>query len=240
MQEFLKAATTSNVVQFSFLTSSGFRGVPAAKGFIHPVQSADCWDEQGHRHRSGYQRFATLVNSVSVFSPEGGTLVTDRRVDVHLVYSQVEVVEGAYFQAGCVRAWPEPCIARGATKLSWDFELLRSVDGDPCVPPRCAAIHVDVATETEPAAERACTSYREKNAHPRSSRRVVESSTSLDTRRLRSELVHKCTARLQAALASLLGCNVTKTTEWLDPVVLPASFGVKLSEVWIGGFPGFP
>ena len=147
----MKAATTSNVLQFSFLTSSGFRGVPRTKS-THAAQDADCWDQHGQQYRSGYQRFATIVNAVSVFSPESGTLVNraQTRVVEHLVYSRQALLEGAYFEAGCIRALPEPCVARSRIEVNWDFELLRSPDVGPCIAPRCESIHVAAAAESKP------------------------------------------------------------------------------------------
>lgn len=238
----MKAATTSNVVQFSFLTSSGFRGVPRTKS-THAAQDADCWDQHGQQYRSGYQRFATIVNAVSVFSPESGTLVNraQTRVVVHLVYSRQALLEGAYFEAGCIRALPEPCVARSRIEVNWDFELLRSPDVGPCIAPRCESIHVAAAAESKPAAERACRTYHEKHVHPRSTGKVFDSSANLGTHRLQSELVHTCTSKLCVALASFIGCNMTETIEWGDSLELPASFAVSSEEaVWIGGFPGFP
>ena len=242
-QELSKAASSSSVVQFSFLTSSGFRGVPASKG-THPVQNADCWDEQGRRHRSSYGRFATVVNAVSVFTPVSGAVVTAKReklstkltIMVHVFYSEQALLEGMYFQSGCVRSLPEACFAGTALEFAWDFELLRPVDKGRCITPRCESIFVAAAADTELAAGRACRSYHQ-NLH--SNRMLVRSATRLGARLLQSELVHTCTERLRLALASFLGCNGTGIIDWgaerLE--VLTAELAISSSVVWTGRTP---
>ena len=231
LQELLKATSTSTVVQFSFVSSSGFRGAAAATG-SHSVHPADCWVHE--RQRSFFQRFATFVPLVSVFTPvSGSTVVNDEGfppMKVHLVFSAEMVSEGVYLQPGCVQALPGACVSRSSFEFCWDFALLRSVDGGRCVASQCKCIYFAANTDTAPTVERACRSYHSDDL------RVFHASTPLGARLLQSELVQKCAKRLQLAVASVLDCNATETIEWGIPVPLQtsgyAALAVRSEDVW--------
>ena len=240
VQELLKATSTSTVVQFSFVSSSGFRGAAAATG-SHSVHPADCWVHE--RQRSFFQRFATFVPLVSVVTPQavsGSTFVNDGGfppINVHLVFSAEMVSEGMYLQAGCVRALPEACVSRSSFEFCWDFALLRSVDGGRCVASQCKCIYFAANTDTEPTVERACSSYIYSVP---SDRKAFRASTRLGARLLQSELLQKCAKRLQLAVASVLDCNATETIQWDIPVPLTSSgfaaLALRPEQVWSGDF----
>jgi hypothetical protein len=204
------------------------------------VHTADCWVHE-QRQRSFYQRFATFVPLVSVFTPVSGSIVIGNEgfppINVHFVYSTEMVSEQVYLQPGCVRALPEACVSTSGFEFCWDFELLRSVDGGRCAAPQCKCIYFAANTDTEPTVERACSSYL--SSVP-SDRKAFRASTRLGARLLQSELVHKCTKRLHLAVASVLDCNATETIEWEVPVPLTSSgfaaLALQPEQVWSGDF----
>ena len=98
---FLSASSSTTVVQFSFLTSSGFSGVPTTD--LESYHSDDpCLSEQ--RRPRPYQQFVTMVHTVSAFAG---------RSQAHFTYSHKTQSEGAYAIWQTLDA-PEPCLATTA------------------------------------------------------------------------------------------------------------------------------